>query len=1575
MSAHITQLFTLLLAQGDTARLRDAVSQSEEKMRAVGEADLWHYWHGQALLAEGEIDTASKEIGKIGKQDLAATLELMVQRTRAEKAGNPGQLIKFLAARFERTEDPLHHLELCEAFYEAKDWASIVSHAKSLMASLETAPALRLALEAAHRADNPKLCLELLEGREKLFPEGHLPTDLRRVKVQSLQRIGKPDIAISEAEALARETRETVDVLTLVAARLAGGDPKGAAVEARQLLQRNDVSPESHLRLAYAFQLEDQSIAAAHLERAEVKAPDTPATLAAMLELSFRLNREDKVRDLYPKLSQALTPDGPLRLVKLPELLEFAKDNAERQRKAEQLYTEGRLPLHVVLEVVGGTLAEVYDSRFHPDEAGHWPGGAPIFVRHGGRGEVPHQLQITSLHLDISSLLLAAELGILEVLEKTYSPLVLAHSAIATLYHEIHHTQPHQPTQIEEAESIVGLIGRELLHVTEPFDGRQLESQSKRPHADWVALAELAQRNKGYVIDYLPVTIGLEQELAELSDEETKTIAGGQSVLHSLLTAGILGAEQAREAESTFGVLFLTETPRTIAKGTPLFLHGNVVGVLSRAKILLPACEYFRVYIQDGERRRLERLLEFEARRSRLRARLRPILDRVQAGMGAKWHLLPELNRAPEYPLAPEFRCMAELMEAEPGPGVYVCIDDRHLNAFANLGQKVPITTIYDVLWDLRKREAISAEMVFGQLHKMRVANLRYLPVTKEDILFHVRVASIHEGEVVESPELAGLRQYVATCLSEPNRLQLPPFAEKLPNPNGEIAFLMDVLSATRDALRELWTNVSAANLEDVESRADWLLHNLWCDSSALPRILRNQGRDEPSAAIYGSGLAQLYIQGLSLKTNYNDKEAPSPRKYYFTWIRSRFSHDTQSTHAAAAHLRAAFTQIPNRGIPKVDKKLAPLLLGRFYQDLPEELQKALDFSRDALATLGIALHDAINIDQHTFDTGDFWRTAERAARGKRAIAQSVSTKTTFKLRWAYENNQPVIHLSDDAGAKLAISDPSFALLEKEEGTRRDTLIRHSEWFDCDHATFHKEATRISRLPTAADRLGALERSRQRSAVYRYRSLLRRRERNEPLQLSHLDPPPSYSLLAHLRFIGPPAKPLSEALDESAVVLVREYGFAEAFRRLSSFPVRLPAAIGAAFDRLTNEERIKWRERAAHEYLSPVSKVHLIALTARFDGPAAAAIAETVATEQAEKEFEAFQLVLFWTVSQLLFRPEVAKWSAIGVLTAAWLHSTRIYNILAAVSESENILEYFRSVIRPTANDIFRSDVALESEAAHPRQIRHRVFMLHGLTAALVPSQFDAPNLARIRDTLRKLSFRQADEKTIPHMDLALPASWLGNALGSFICDDRAQRLEPWLGAEADMLSTPAMTELLRHSLSRLEASLVQEPLHWHALFHLVGILRSPVDFDSALVRLMSDERLPELVDSDLPSRRHAFFFLAHQSIHYPNARGALIDRFVSIARRLNSSTEPPDTLSDNVTVMLECIHVLSGAKKEAVAAAQEFVRITSLVLDAWPKAAEEFMIVLRGLAGRLPIETNVALWPLFLELRKRARR
>jgi len=295
-----------------------------------------------------------------------------------------------------------------------------------------------------------------------------------------------------------------------------------------------------------------------------------------------------------------------------------------------------------------------------------------------------------------------------------------------------------------------------------------------------------------------------------------------------------------------------------------------------------------------------------------------------------------------------------------------------------------PIIGVNEVLKLLVSAGSLDVSTYYEKLNRLRAANVRFVPIQADEILYHLQQARVKSGVVVETRQLANLRRYVATCLLQGNFLQQPPMPAGAANKDGEIAFLLSLGHAVAEALVELWMSGTQDEVTCLIRRAEWLLTNLYVDYLGL-RNLSAQPQLEQDAQHYlvAISLAGLISQAIAFTPGAAGDEYPL-RKRYFDWLFNRvlgrrFEVNPRLVVTVADILKATLMNIRRQVVEKDQVPVVIGLLQAFYEDLPEPIQKELWRDTDFMASIGIRPMTVFHIDGLAFDPGDFWRAAREA--------------------------------------------------------------------------------------------------------------------------------------------------------------------------------------------------------------------------------------------------------------------------------------------------------------------------------------------------------------------------------------------------------------------------------------------------------------------------------------------------------------------------------------------------------------------------------------------------------------------
>ena len=245
-----------------------------------------------------------------------------------------------------------------------------------------------------------------------------------------------------------------------------------------------------------------------------------------------------------------------------------------------------------------------------------------------------------------------------------------------------------------------------------------------------------------------------------------------------------------------------------------------MVGALTEAGVLEKVCQVYKVFVEASYVERIRAEISAYEESQKLAERLRKLEIHLSEGFDKGLYAgvsveakQAEITKSAENDddllKEPSTNGLLELLQLKPVEKSYVWIDDRNVNSFST-ANGTPIVTVTDVLAKLRETGILSDEEYFAKLLLLRAGNFRYLPLRRDEIIYHLGQAKIIDGETVETDALGILRRYTAACLLDEGVLQKTP-PPGVPNANGEINFALEMTSAVTDALIDTW-----AKEEDV---------------------------------------------------------------------------------------------------------------------------------------------------------------------------------------------------------------------------------------------------------------------------------------------------------------------------------------------------------------------------------------------------------------------------------------------------------------------------------------------------------------------------------------------------------------------------------------------------------------------------------------------------------------------------------------------------------------------------------------------------------------------------------------
>ena len=124
-------------------------------------------------------------------------------------------------------------------------------------------------------------------------------------------------------------------------------------------------------------------------------------------------------------------------------------------------------------------------------------------------------------------------------------------------------------------------------------------------------------------------------------------------------------------------------------------------------------------------------------------------------------------------------------------------VDDRSINRHLQMsarGRQTPILTTLDLLDDLARKGIISHNVMFADRTYLRQAGFQLIPLTTEELSYHLENASLTNGILVETAELRAIREAMLKARMS-KMLQIP----------TEVPWLHQSVNAIIHTLKLIW--------------------------------------------------------------------------------------------------------------------------------------------------------------------------------------------------------------------------------------------------------------------------------------------------------------------------------------------------------------------------------------------------------------------------------------------------------------------------------------------------------------------------------------------------------------------------------------------------------------------------------------------------------------------------------------------------------------------------------------------------------------------------------------------------
>lgn len=1601
----LNTILALVSLYGYTERFADGLHLLEttrDRFEQQQAMDTWITHYIRLLMGDNDHDEIETIAATLPEGDEYILARSLIASHRAIHSGKWDTFISCQLELFQETQEPEFLLDACMALYRNKKWQEFAQHADALIEKIGTADTFRHVILGVFHAGQYERCLTFIERWKQKFPIEKTQQEFREIQISCFHALGNYENALTEAKALVNDNPSITNLLNLIQLLYELGSYNEVAAYAESLKDL-DLHPETLLRLAQFLRGNHNHLAQTFWRKAvENDLPDE--YMGAALDLAFKLGLDDEIGDLFPKLlsydkkeKQAIQ-----QFQTKQEILQTFDRLRQRNAEFENAYRSGILPIHFYAEELNLTSSDIFHDDLKEQEGNMW--FRPLYIRYGGRSLIegfPEPIENLRLFVDISALLLASHLGVLDVVEQAFAPLYIPSEVFASLTAMVDRTFHHQPSVIDSNKAIARLVSRKKLKVA-PFQNvpEETDAEIAQLSPEWRECFSLARARGGYFLTFLPPTkIGevYFSEPVSLTAAKLKYLINCRALADALRDKKALTKDEYKSALHALGTLAekYSGVPQP-TKNAFILCDDSAVDSLARTGLLEHACNVFDVYITQRKFETAQGATSWNTEREETRKWLQQLQERLRTGLQQQRYIaLPvreyedeeERANTTSSVLLALIRQSESLQETDA-----VWIDDRYSNHFNRVG-KAPLIGIVDILKLLVGKHVLTPEAYYERLIQLRAGNARYIPLQSDELLYHLKNALKEEAGafwIEETRPLSVIERSLASCIAQRNDIQLPPVPEQITHQHGEVEFILSLHRVIQQTLHEIWLSVPQP--EAREALADWLIVHLYLDyPSLILREKEQRPKDQPDYYRAGAQLTGFF--SLAYFQLRNDAEGADLYQHYMEWVVSRIigrrlHTEPELLEASANVFKQTLVEVKNENMNEYPEEVADIVIHRYIHSMPHILQRKIEADDTFLQQIGVETTPIITIDDLHFERDLFWQAVAAVVNGGKKAIRASNIDAVVRFSPHEENGQRFVLIEHpQRDEPIGLNNIEFDILSSSPEERERFLKSQRHAFDCSDSEFQQIIDELQRIDDPTQRVLRLLALWTESAAVFYQDVSRDTQPDKLLNIPRLTDIRFHSVQRYLRLIFESSEaPVIQSIEQGTAQLIQELGIEPTFFRFSGLPSPLPQPLIDALDAMPTSEREELLKRRIRSPRSVPTTIHLLWLLHRYqtDAPvlkeAADHIAEELCGETAQIEVEAFLALLIWVHQQFLLRTEFAGLPTQLKIIVTWTHTHHLFSILKANRIDFGwIQETFSNESRRMSVEVLLQDKEYRGDVAHPRFASYERLVLTGLLYALDGDTSLLP--PHLKQRVIDVAFPLAGELRLPALFLTFNTAFLSNVGNTFLNRNMGEDIASLVeGVQPEQYTNEAITHLIDHFIGRIQDAEVEEEekrLSWALLYSAVQDIPLPSELSEHLTELFLTLDWVRLFTEQYVVWRTAFTLAA---IQYPSSRNETLKQNLQTAlheiARICGEMEQASGAID-ATKRGEIIGtLLEGAIRLAVDPRSSEVVLevfSNMVIEMswrWKYLANESKRVVGVMCEDLPLRYAQQLWSTLVVLR-----
>jgi hypothetical protein len=1213
-------------------------------------------------------------------------------------------------------------------------WSALAPYVDSIC-SFATADAIRLAAHIVYQTQDGLSTISFLDTHRSVFPRSELPVELRRMEVSANAEHGNLPDALRLAEQLAAETQLTSDHLRVAQLHVTSGHAQASIPLVRRALAAGELASHDAILFSVAITREDVNLARELWRDAMAKGVPDHLVLQALSQ-GFKLGLDGDTGPLMPRLHQRAMAGAPdVWLATVDDVVEHIRTQREHGKHVLGQLEAGAIPVHLLAATLNVSLAQIYRL----DQPGRDRGSlGTLFLRHGAR---PFDVGLKApwkdwqVHLDVTALLIADQLGLLDELEGLAAPVVVSRRLPSALYQLEQDASHQQMVRVAAGRAIMEARARGNLSLTE------------------------ASANEGEIVRH---------------DRRREDMAQPGLTLRSIAAALARLGEIDAPVTGTSAVKKLEEEDEALAVAPEandrLVFIDNTLETLAVDGLLQPALRRFRCEIPAEDYQQVLAEVAAADAGDALADRIRELRFRVARGLEQERYVVtPERNPAPDNKKHDFIvESLLDLIVASPVRNGVIWVDDRYVNGFVNAEGNL-IVGVVEVLNALVSDNRLTAEQRRLKLLQLREGGTAFIPLTSEEVIEPLKAARIENGIIVESKTLISLRRNFAAALRLDPKLKIGD--SEYPALNGrpdELPFLHASRQLVQECLIAVWSDADSS-IETCRARSNWLWASLRMEQCVRPLSISG---NEMLASLLP---ASLFAGALSIVLG-SHAESDERRKAYISWIEETILRpragpgEGRFLDIVATHLKGLLGVFEDKRkeLTAQQAALATHLLQAHVTMLPDELVRRLLEDQRFAASIAMANVASVTINGTDFKAETLWRACARALRFGKAETNATAGK---RVRLTSAGREIVMSGAVDARLYEDFF-PALGTTGKERAREIEAFLDRLDLPFEEHEVYAQRAVRARRDGAM---VAVLRQAFKASVIAVYQTLASSFRAGAEIHVATFLPPPAKRLLHHLRLSDSDA-PFAARVNVAWGELKARIGPRFAFHRLAGLPVAFADHLieATSADPLADLA-------ALGDPVTPMARLH-IAKAARGQDQTVVVEREVVKLiDGIITEGTLFATLLRWSEKAFQADEDWHTLSTAEQLALIWSHANRVTGLLVDHGADFEYAIKFFAEHHPhnSLGQVLQRRRALDQDCAAPDHLDALVLIYHGLAYVFGADDAYEGIPEASRGTLAAITIAQDGEGFKPRAALIRRSDLALNSMGSFLADRPVGLFEP----------------------------------------------------------------------------------------------------------------------------------------------------------------------------------------------------